>query len=94
MACTCSERKRPLKSALPAGSNERPRQWFVWGRNRRHYRSPGRFGSNWSDYSGVHCNVCGAYWKSKGAYVWELEDCPHFPHSHPPKVPPYEELNF
>lgn len=91
-ACNCSERKRPLPSDLPAGSNERPRQWFVWTRHSRHYRSPGPLGSTWSRYSTVHCNVCGGYWKTKAPYVDKLQDCEYFPHDHPPQAQPYETL--
>lgn len=91
-ACQCSERDRPLFGDLPAGSNERPRQWFVWTRNSRHYRASGPLGSCWSDYSNVHCNVCGGYWRTRAAYVSKLEDCPYFPTSHPPRAEPYEQL--
>ena len=92
MACTCLERKRPTAGDLPPGSNERPRQWFVWTRNERQKRSPGPLGSTWSAYSRVHCNVCGGFWKTKASYVTKLKDCEHFPQSIPPKVPRYEEL--
>ena len=89
-ACKCSEKKRPFKSSLPKNSNERPRQWFVINRNHRHYKSPGRFGSTWSDYSRIECRVCGGYWKTKAKWVNELDDCEYFPNSHAPKVEPYE----
>jgi hypothetical protein len=83
-ACRCGEKKRAIK--LPRGSNDRPRQWFVITRNRRLYKSPGLFGSHWSDYSTVHCRVCDAYWKTKAPYVSQLDNCEYFPHQHPPKM--------
>lgn len=89
-ACNCSERKRPLPTDLPTGSNERPRQWVVWTRNSRHMRSPGPFGSTWSKFSVVHCNVCQRAWRTKSSFVDDLPDCEYFPHKNAPKVTPFE----
>lgn len=86
MKCSCSECNRPLKSALPPGSNERPRQWFVTSRNVARSAFNG-YRETWSDFSWIECRVCGAFWKTKAKFVSELQDCEYFPQRVAPRVP-------
>lgn len=88
-ACTCSEKQRPL--TVPAGSNDRPRQWFVLERNASRSAFNG-YKQVWSDFSWVQCRVCGAHWKTKAAWVGDLKNCEHFPETVAPRVPAYEDL--
>lgn len=79
-ACKCSERNAVHPSDIKPGSNYRPRQWFItllWE------TSLGKI----SDFSTVHCRVCGAYWKTKAEYVNGLPRCEYFP----AKVPPVQQ---
>jgi len=87
--CRCGERRRPLAPEV-AGTNRRPRQWFV---TRRHYSQSAFSGyrREWSDSSDVHCRVCGAYWRTAASYVESLQDCEYFPERNPPAVEPAEE---
>lgn len=71
ISCACSERAAPI--TVPAGSNERPRQWAVVQRLCNHsafngyHRTP-------SDYSSIICRVCGSVWRTKSAFVARLRD--------------------
>lgn len=76
-ACSCSERHRLLPHHLPAGSNERPRQWFVTRRNYSVSAFNG-YRRRWSDSSDIHCRVCGAYWRTAARFVIFLPDCKVF----------------
>lgn len=91
-ACECSERKRPLPSDLPAGSNERPRQWFVWTPRNTSCSAFNGYRPAWSAFSWVECRVCGSAWKTKGAFVDDLPDCDFAPERNAPRVPAWEAL--
>ncbi len=84
MRCKCAEAIRP--TSFQAGSNQRPRQWFVLRRNYSCSAFNG-YRREWSAFSDVHCRVCGSQWRTKAAFVDELADCEFFPHS-TPKVAP------
>lgn len=86
-ACKCSERKRPTKSQLSPGSNERPRQWFVLQRNYSQSAFNG-YSREWSAYSYICCRVCGAHWRTKSSIVGSLENSEFFPGRVEPKVEP------
>ena len=91
-ACRCGERKRPLRSDLPAGSNQRPRQWFVLKRN---YSISAFNGGRreWSASSWICCRVCGAHWSTQSqTTVDNLDDSEFFPGGHEPKVEPWSDL--
>lgn len=84
-SCLCAERARPLPTCLAEGSNERPRQWFVLVRNESRSAFNG-YAACWSDYSLIHCRVCGASWRTRGAFVGGLDNCEFFPERNPPQV--------
>lgn len=86
-ACICTERNRPLKADLPNGSNERPRQWFVFRRNYSRSAFNG-YRAVWSDFSDLSCRVCGAHWRSRASYVAKLDNCEFWPRERAPKVEP------
>lgn len=85
IACKCSERLAPLKSAIGAGDNRRPRQWFVLRRNYRCSAFEG-YQRHWSPFSDVQCRVCGACWRTQAAYVEHLDDCEHWPATEAPRA--------
>ncbi|AXQ69448.1 hypothetical protein HOU02_gp277 [Caulobacter phage CcrBL9] len=89
-SCACSEKKRPLPTALPEGSNERPRQWFVLRRNESASAFNG-YRRQWSDKSYVQCRVCGRAWDTKAAYVADLPNCEYFPERVAPAVEPWTD---
>lgn len=76
-----------MATDLPTGSNERPRQWFVCRRNYSCSAFNG-YQNQWSDYSDLHCRVCGAYWRSKASFVSKLVNCEYWPSTNPPKMEP------
>lgn len=91
-ACQCSEARRPLWADLPAGSNERPRQWYVWTRNANHSAFNG-YRRTWSPYSLVECRCCSALWRTKAAFVDRLADCEFAgTGQYAPRVPAIEEI--
>ena len=47
--------------------------WEVWQRRCNHSAFNG-YRSTSSDYSQVHCRTCGAVWRTKAAYVNNLDD--------------------
>ena len=63
IACKCEESKKPI--------NERA--WSVHQRNCNHSAFNG-YRRTYSDYSGVFCDRCGTYWRTKAAYVDKLKD--------------------
>jgi hypothetical protein len=86
-ACVCSEKAQPLPTGLAAGANSRPRQWFVTQRNESISAFNG-YKRAWSDFSWIHCRVCGAHWKTKASFVGDLPNCEFFPARNPPVVEP------
>lgn len=84
-ACMCGERNQPIKSQIPSGSNQRPRQWLVTRRNESCSAFNG-YRPQWSAYSDVRCKACGAYWRTKASFVNDLEDDPDWPFG-PPRTP-------
>ncbi len=84
-ACRCGEHKRIIGYDLPKGSNERPRQWFVYRRNESRSVFNG-YRSTWSDYSHVYCRVCNCHWKTKAEYVGKLPDCEYWPKEVAPRA--------
>lgn len=84
MACSCDERRRPLQSALPVGSNRRPRQWFVLRRNWTRSAFTG-YRVAWSASSDICCRVCGSHWRSSASWVADLPDCEYWPERHYPR---------
>lgn len=70
-SCSCSERSAPI--SIPAGSNDRPRQWSIvqYKSNRSAFNG---YHDTLSDYSAILCGVCGSIWRTKAAYV---DDLPH-----------------
>ena len=87
-ACKCGERRRPLKIDIPAGSNDRPRQWFVLRRNESRSAFNG-YRAEWSKNSLVSCRVCGAQWSTASKVVAQLDDCEFWPASIAPKAEPF-----
>lgn len=91
-ACQCSERKRPLASSLPEGSNERPRQWFVWTPRNTSCSAFNGYHPQYSEFSWVECRVCGYAWRTKAEFVHALPDCEYAPERHAPTVRAWEDL--
>lgn len=89
-ACRCSEKKRPLPTALPPGSNDRPRQWFVLRRNESSSAFNG-YHAEWSDFSTIQCRVCGGHWRSRSRVVEALPNCEFWPEFNPPAVEPWPQ---
>ncbi|MDH3466206.1 MAG: hypothetical protein OES26_09910 [Gammaproteobacteria bacterium] len=60
-ACSCLEREKPPIK----------REWVVW-KLRFNTSAFNGYKVTPSDYSTVHCQVCGKVWRTKAAYVDEL----------------------
>jgi hypothetical protein len=87
-SCSCSERQRPL--TVPAGSNDRPRQWFVLQRQCNHSAFNGYRWTR-SAYSSLRCAVCGAIWRTKADYVDQLRSDATAPGANFTTVQPLED---
>lgn len=61
-ACDCPERKKPIKE----------RAWLVRQFMCNHSAFNGYHYTR-SDYSAVNCTECGAVWRTKADYVYDLE---------------------
>lgn len=65
IACTCPERKKPVKE----------RAWMVTQRNQRCSAFDG-YQRMCSDYSAVRCRACGRAWRTKAKFVDYLPAAP------------------
>lgn len=63
IACNCGEKRKPVKQ----------RAWIVFARKHNHSAFNG-YHYTPSDYSAVRCLNCHAHWRTKAAYVEDLED--------------------
>lgn len=89
MSCQCSERTRPL--TVPAGSNDRPRQWVVLPPRNMSCSAFNGYRWEWSDYSHLYCRVCREGWRSKAAYIDHLADAEGYPERMPEPAEPFDE---
>lgn len=62
VSCECGERKKPINK----------RQWIVYQDHCNHSAFNG-YRRTYSDYSGIHCEACGKFWRTKANYVGKLK---------------------
>lgn len=70
-ACKCSEASEPI--TVPGDSNRPGRLWRVLQRRCNHSAFNG-YHETPSEYSTIQCLRCGAAWRTKASYVWQLAD--------------------